>query len=271
MISSLLITFRETFEVSLIVGIIYSYLFQTGQTRFNKIVNFGIVAGITASILGAIIFTLVAGGFKGNAEKIFEGLTMIIGSILLTMMILWMMNQKNISQSIKKQIDVEIKKTHQIGLFTLVFVSVLREGIETVIFLNAARFATQSNMLLGSITGILIAVLLGYFIFSGTRKVNIKFFFNFSSILLILFAAGLVAHGVHELQEASLLPVFVEQLWDINPPLNTDGSYPVFHEKGLIGSILKGLFGYNGNPSILEFLSWLFYLILIAIIWVKRK
>jgi len=98
-------------------------------------------------------------------------------------------------------------------------------------------------------------------------KINIKKFFNITSILLILFAAGLVAHGVHELQEANIIPMGIEHVWDINPPVNPDGSYPLMHEKGYIGSIFVGLFGYNGNPSLIEVLSYLFYLAIVFVLW----
>ncbi len=115
--------------------------------------------------------------------------------------------------------------------------------------------------------GITAAVLLGYAIFVGSMKINLKRFFNITSILLILFAAGLVAQGVHELQEAGVIPTVIEHVWDINPPVNPDGSYPVLHEQGYVGSILKGLFGYNGNPSLLELLAYGLYLLLVFGWW----
>jgi high-affinity iron transporter len=102
-------------------------------------------------------------------------------------------------------------------------------------------------------------------------KINLKRFFNMTGILLILFAAGLVAYGVHELQEAGIIPTFVEHLWDINPPVNPDGTYPLLHENGYGGSVLKGLFGYNGNPSLLEVLSYVTYLGLALILWGSKK
>jgi high-affinity iron transporter len=88
-----------------------------------------------------------------------------------------------------------------------------------------------------------------------------------TSILLILFAAGLAAQGVHELQEAHVLPVVLEHVWDVNPPLNPNGSYPLLHENGALGSILKALFGYNGNPSLLELVTYLGYLLLVSVLW----
>jgi high-affinity iron transporter len=162
---------------------------------------------------------------------------------------------------------VELTESHRFGLFALVFVAILREGMETVIFLGAAGFASTDNSAIGALAGIIGAILLGYAIFVGSMRINLKKFFDITSILLILFAAGLVAHGVHELQEAKLIPVVIEHIWNINPPVNPDGSFPLLHENGYIGSILKGLFGYNGNPSLIEVLSWLVYLVLAFVLW----
>ena len=267
MIESFIITFRETLEVALIVGIILGYLIKTKQTKYNNIVYMGIVFGIVASIIGALLFNYLAGGFAGRAEEIFEGITMLVGALLLTTMILWMMKQKHIARELEQKVAAKIAETYKLGLFLLVFVAVLREGIETVIFLGAASFVSTNNTLIGALIGVIAAVFLGYLIFVGSMKINIKKFFNITSILLILFAAGLVAHGVHELQEANIIPMGIEHVWDINPPVNPDGSYPLMHEKGYIGSIFVGLFGYNGNPSLIEVLSYLFYLAIVFVLW----
>ncbi len=267
MISSFIITFRETLEAALIIGIVLSYLIKTKQTRYNNIVYVGVLFGVIASIICALLFVNIAGGFKGRAEQIFEGITMLFGAFLLTTMILCMMKQKHIARELEQRVSKEIYEAHRIGLFLLVFISVLREGIETVIFLGATSFVSTNNNLIWASAGIIAAIFLGYAVFVGSMKINLKKFFSITSILLILFAAGLVAHGVHELQEASIIPVYIEHVWDINPPINLDGSYPLLHEKGYIGSILNGLFGYNGNPSLIEVLSWFGYIILVFVLW----
>ena len=267
MIASFIITLRETLEAALIVGIILSYLARTKQTRYNFVVYLGIIAGIVVSIIGAFLFVTVAGGFTGRAEEIFEGVATLIGAVLLTTMILWMMKQKHIAMELEQKVATELEEAHRLGLFSLVFISVLREGIETVIFLGAASFVSTDNTLLGALAGIIVAIILGYAIFAGSVKINIKKFFNVTSIVLIFFAAGLVAYGIHELQEAGVIPIVIEHVWDINPPVNPDGSYPLLHENGYIGSILKGLLGYNGNPSLIEVLSYSVYLVLVFGLW----
>jgi len=267
MLPGFIITFREALEAALIFGIIISFLSRTNQTKYNNIVYLGAASGIAGSIIGAFIFNRIAGGFSGRAEQIFEGFTMLIGAVLLTTMILWMMKQKHIAKELEEKVSTEITEAHKLGLFSLVFIAILREGIETVIFLGASRFVSEKDTLIGAILGIVAAIFLGYALFVGSMKINLKRFFNVTSILLILFAAGLVAHGVHELQEAGLIPIVIEHIWDINPAVNPGGGFPVWHEKGLIGSILVSLFGYNGNPSLFEALSYLAYLILVFFLW----
>ncbi len=267
MLSSFLITFRESLEAALIIGIILSYLFKTKETQYNKIVYIGIVAGIFSSILGAIGFQMLANGFEGHAEKIFEGITMLIGAALLTTMIFWMLQQREIAQRLQEKIALHLSKAQRFELFALAFVAIFREGIETVIFLEAARYATEELSFFGALLGVGTAIVLGFIIFVLSIHINLKRYFTGTSILLLLFAAGLVAHGVHELEEAELLPSLVEHVWDINPAITKEGVYPFLHEKGTLGSFAKGLFGYNGDPSLLEVLSWIAYIIGVSIYW----
>ncbi len=267
MIPSLLITFRETLEAALVVGIVLGYLDRTSQRQYRGSVYLGVVAGIVASIVGALAFERLAGGFTGRTEQIFEGITMLVGAGLLTTMIFWMRGQKHIANELQQRVATEVAQSRRLGLFSLIFVAVLREGIETVIFLGAVSFAAGGSSLIGAVIGVVAALLLGYGIFIGAMKVNLRTFFNVTGILLILFAAGLVAHGVHELEEAGVIPVVVEHVWDINPPVRADGTYPPLHERGLVGSLLQALFGYNGNPSLIEVLSWLAYLAVVTVAW----
>ncbi|MCJ7619511.1 MAG: FTR1 family protein, partial [Anaerolineae bacterium] len=125
MIASLVITFREALEAALIVGIVLSYLTRTGQTRYRSVVFLAVGAAVAASLAGAAAFTRIAGGFTGRAEQIFEGATMLIGAALLTTMILWMMRQRGIAAELGERVATEVAQAHRLGLFLLVFVSVL--------------------------------------------------------------------------------------------------------------------------------------------------
>lgn len=269
MIPSLIIALRETLEVALIIGIIIGYLNKTGQQKHKKTVILSSVLAVIASIIGAFLFHTLVGGFEGRAEQIFEGITTFIGAILLTTMILWMMGHKHIDQELESHLAQTVVKKRELGLFFLVFISVLREGIELVLFLGAASFVSPDNNLIGAVLGIVLAIIFGYALFVGLMKTNINKFFSITSVLLILFAAGLIAHGIHEFEEAGIIPIVIEHVWDMNPAVNTNGSYPAWHENGWLGSILKGLLGYNGDPSLLELIGYIVYLIIIAMVWQK--
>ncbi len=270
-IASFIITFRETLEAALIVGIILAYLAKTGKRHYNNIIYLGVISAAILSIVIAVIFRILSIGFGGRAEEIFEGATMLIAAVLLSWMILWMMKRKHIAHEIRGDVSLELREKHRLGLFGIAFISVLREGVETVLFLGALAFTTGSISLLGGLSGVIAAVILGYLFFTSTRRINLKVFFNITSIILTLFAAGLVAHGVHEFQEAKVIPTVIEHVWNINPeaPLSEQGIYPALHENGSIGGIAKGLFGYNGNPSLIEVISYLVYLIIILILGIN--
>ncbi|MEI6222835.1 MAG: FTR1 family protein [bacterium] len=271
MLSSFIITFRESLEVALLLGIIFTYLNKTNQQKFNTVVYFGLVSGIIASIAGAWLFIKLAGGFSGRAEQLFEGITMLISATLLTSMIFWMTKRKGITKKIEQQVEKHLQKSKRLGLFLLVSISVLREGIETVIFLASSKFSSSDNNLLGALLGLIAATGLGYSIFVGMKKINLKLFFTTTSIILLLFAAGFVGKGINELQDAQVIPPIISEIWNTNPSITTEGTYPLLHEKGLLGSFLKQLFGYNPTPSLLEVTIYITYLATTSYLILNKK
>lgn len=264
MSASLMITLRETLEASLVVGIILAYLKKTGNLQYKKTVWYGVGAGIVLSLVLAIIFQTTLGGFEGRAEEIYEGITMIFASGLLTWMILWMLTQRHkIKKDIETKVSSHIAKNYTTGLFLLSFIAVVREGIETIIFMQATLLNYQAlHAFGGGIVGIILAVSLAVLLFKGIVNVSLRKFFTFSSVILILFAAGLLAHGVHEFQEAGIIPTYIAHLWNLNHILN---------EKGVFGEFLKAMFGYNGNPSLFEVLAYIIYLGVISKFWWKLE
>ncbi|MFB0507451.1 MAG: FTR1 family protein [Thermodesulfobacteriota bacterium] len=251
MFSNMLITFRETLEAALVISVMMAFLNRTGQQIYKRYVWWGVLAGIMASFGFAFLFNAYFGGFSGRGEEIFEGLMMFVAAALLTFMIFWMMRQKQIVSELEGRVAQEIEESHVFGLFLLALTAVLREGVETVIFLKAATLLTGGFHAWGAVMGIGGAVLVASIFFLEIKRVPIKRFFQITSLILILFAAGLVAHGIHELQEAGLLPIIVGHLYDMNWIIN---------ERGPLGEVLKSLFGYNGNPSLLEVAGYLGYL-----------
>ncbi len=267
MIPSYIITLRETLEAALIVGIIIGYLKRTHQDRYQLTAWLAVGSGLALSIIGAYFFNVVAGGFTGRAEELFEGFAMIIGGILITTLIYWMMRRQNIVSHIHDKLDAHVAAARRWSIFGLVLIAVLREGIETVLFLESASFISPDHNLIGAMLGIGSAAILGILLYFGSLRINLKTFFTVTGIFLMLFGAGLMAHGVHELQEAGILSFGTTELWNINPSPSLDGVYPLLHENGQVGSFLKGLFGYNGNPSQLEVLVYTLYLCVLGFLW----
>ncbi|HET90533.1 MAG TPA: hypothetical protein ENN99_07325 [Chloroflexi bacterium] len=256
MIAALFITLREGLEAALVVGIVLSVLRKLGQTDRSKPVWVGAAAAVVVSVAVGLALNALGMAFEGRGEQIFEGIAMLLAAGVLTWMIFWMQRQ---GQQIQAELESDVRRAASTGnawaLFSLAFVTVLREGIETALFLTAAAFsATPAETLIGGALGLTIAMVLGWLIFATGKRLNVRVFFQVTSVILILFAAGLLAHGVHELQEAALLPTFVEHVWDVNPILD---------ENGAVGSLLKALFGYNGNPSLLEVISYGAYFIIV--------
>ena len=270
MTTAFLLVFREALEAVLLVGIILGYLRRTGRGALSRYVWIGVGAGAAASVAGAIVFELVAGGFEGRAEQLFEAVTMLAGVALLTTAIVWLARTARRTE-VEQAVEARLSRSAWGGLMMLAAVSVLREGIELVIFLGASRFGTGSGDLVGALLGFAAAIALGLLVFTATIRVNLRTFFAATNVLLVLFAAGLVARGLHELVEAGALPALVDPLWDVNPPLRADGSLPALHENGTVGSIVNGLFGWNGNPSALEVIGWFAYLAAAAVIAVIRR
>ena len=262
-----LITFREGLEAALIVGIVIGYLVKIGQGRRVRTAWAGVGTAVALSALLAFGISAVGAELQGRAEQIFEGVTMFLAVGVLTWMIFWMRFQARfLKVSLEKEVQTAATSGQTLALFGVAFVAVFREGVETALFLSASAFAADgAGTLIGALLGLAIAVALGWLIYASTVRLNVRLFFNVTSVLLLFFAAGLLAHGVHEFQEASLLPMTIENVWNINHILN---------EKSTLGEILKALFGYNGNPSLLEVISYAAYwVVALAGVrwWVKRR
>ena len=270
--AELLVVFRETLEAVLIIGILLTYLKKTNQSSLIPRIWQGVGFALSLSILLSILIQYIAGGFSGQSEKIFEGVIMILAACVLGSMIIWMARNTNIAKELEGQAQSAIQKGEgaALGIFILAFIAVFREGIETVLFLYGIMLNQGGLSLLSSIAGAVIACSLGYIIFIQGQKVPLQTFFNVSSILLIFVAAGMMAYGTHELESAGLI-ADTGRIWDINPQKLSDGTYPVLHDKGSIGSILKGLFGWNGDPSYLEVGVWMATLTGLAALWRKVR
>ncbi len=263
MIASFLIALREGVEAALIVAIIVSYLRKVGAEQLFRPVYMGTLLGILASIAVGGAFLLLEVEFQGTGEQIFEGSTMLVAAALLTTMILWMSrNSSEYSSDLKAKVQQALSTRQAYGLATLAFLSIVREGIETVLFLGSTSFTSSGlDTLIGGSAGLIVAVLLGVGILKYSARINMGLFFKATGVLLVLFAAGLVSNGVGEFGEAGLLPPLLDHLWDTNWLISGDGS---------LGQLLNGLFGYNASPSFSQVLAYVAYWI-VVVMWIFKR
>ncbi len=266
MLVSFLITLREALEAALIIGIIAAYIARMGRKDLYRYLYTGIIGAVVASTGVALVFKIIYGELEGIAEGLFEGGVALTAAAVLTYMIFWMAsNSKMIKGELQEKIDISISQGQMLGIAALSFISVFREGVETVLFLGTLAISSPLDTLIGFILGVVAVVLLSFVMFKGIYRLDVSRFFKYTSILLILFSAGLVATGVHGLNEAGIIPPVIEHVWDINPPVNPDGTYPPLHENGIIGSSLKSLVGYDASPSLTEVLAYIGYWVVIGL------
>jgi high-affinity iron transporter len=256
-----LIALREGLEVALIIGIILGSLDKLNAGRLKPVVWQGFIAGAATSIIIAGILFTIGVNLEGRAEALFEGFAMLAAAAMLTWVIFWLGRQNHISE-IQIQTKVALLQNRKAVLFSLAYLAVLREGVELALFMLAAEISSNGNQtLIGAITGLLIAFFIGWLVFKSFSRLKMQSFFKVTNILLIFFAAGLVGYGVHELIEAGIFPAIIHEIWNINSILN---------DKSDGGLFLKALFGYNGNPALSEALAYSAYLIIAAILFLKK-
>lgn len=259
LIIPVILALREGLEAVLVIIIILLYLKKTEQQGYRKYVYFGAVLAIIMSIIFAIIFTVLIGGFTGILEEIFEGYTFIISGIFVITLVLWISNEgPRMKSKIEEKVEKSIRKEKLLALTTLTFVIILREGIELVLILTGTTAVGSLHIfevMLGSMIGLGLAFLVGILIFYGVRTINLSKFFKITNIILILFAVGLITFGVHEFIEAGVMNPIIEEVWNIKhilPEAFPDGNPATLEFFEILGSLLKALFGYNANPSLLE-------------------
>jgi high-affinity iron transporter len=257
MLSASLITLREGLEAALIVGIVLGYLQQIGRRNHAPIVWAGVGVAALLSTLIAVAMRVIGAELEEPFEQIFEGTTMVLAVAVLTWMIFWMRYQgRFLKSTLERNVQTAITRGEKWGLFGLAFFAVFREGLETALFLAANAFAADAQgTLIGALIGIALAIVMGVVIYVYSVRLNVKLFFDVTSILLILFAAGLIAHAVHEFQEVGWLPILMERAW------NTEW---LLTNNSMIGSILRALVGYNAKPSWLEVTTYIGYLLIVV-------
>ena len=291
-IFSLVTSLREVLETVLIIGIIASYLAMVNRRDLYRDILYGVLVAIIFSLGMAWVF-LTFFTYLAEFQKLFEGISMLLAAGVLSWMIVWMTRQsRNIRSDIEDKVDKIITNQEKAGISFLVFISVVREGAELILFLYASYLgsvdevgivAALSAISIGFFTGLFFASLMALMLFTSTRKLNIKKFFQVTSVILIIFAAGLLAHGIHEIYEfleisgsSFINNIIWIEVWNINNTVLGDilnflfgWSYdplnPARFEKSAVGGIIVGLFGWNDNPALIEVFAYGLYFVVIAI------
>jgi high-affinity iron transporter len=267
MLPTYLLSLREGLEAALIIGIVLGAVSKIRRTDLVPTVWLGALSAIGVSILTAIVLTTFGMSLEDPGEAIFEGLTMLIAAGILTWMIFWMGKQ---ARFLKSELEAGINKAAasagKSAVFWLAFIAVVREGVELALFITAAFFAGNRagvaadivQTLVGSILGIGTAALLSWTLFATTVRLDLRRFFQVTGFLLILFAAGLIAHGVHEFNEVGWIPSIIEHIWNVDA---------IVSESSLLGQLLQTLFGYNSSPSLTEMIAYFGYIAVVALLW----
>lgn len=266
MFQTFLIGLREGLEAALIVSILIGYLGKIGRTREVRAMWWGIAAAILVSLGFGALLTFGPSTLTFEAQEFIGGTLSIIAVGFVTWMIFWMARTaKSLGGELRAAADKALDGP-VIGLVILGAFSVGREGLETALFLWAATRAnaTGTTSALGltaaAIAGIAIAVVLAWLIAKGLLRLNLSAFFRYSGAFLILIAAGVLAYGFHDLQEAGVVPGLHALAFDVSAAVPPTSWY---------GVLLKGIFNFSPATTWVEFTVWWLYVIVVGALFIR--
>jgi high-affinity iron transporter len=270
-IPTFVIFLREGIEASMIVAILLAYLHRVGQRRHFRDVFSGVAAAVLVSLGGGVAAYFLIRRYSGsNVQTYFETATYFLAAVILTYMTFWMQSHaKGLATELEHRSDAALSKGRRWGLGLLAFQAVGREGLETMVFTLAIIFAsdrqaaTPANgrlLLIGAGLGLAVALILAFAIFKLGAKLNMRRFFRVMGIALMVFAAGLLADAVENMQQLHWLDFGRHVLW------NSSGT---ISESSNIGDVLHSLLGYADHPTVLQAFVWVFYLVVSTILFVR--
>ncbi len=253
--AAFLITLREGLEAALVVAIVLAYLRQLGRQDQFGWVAAGALAGVAVALGAGIAIYAAVGELEGRAEQLTEGIFALTAVAVLTWMIFWMRTQaRTLGSALRERVDRALATGAVVGLAAIAFVGVLREGLETALFLLAVVFDSGvGSTAVGAFGGLAVAIILGYGIYRGGQRINIRLFFQMTGGMIIVVAAGLFGKGIHELQEAGAIGTLFSPVWEV------DSVAIIGH--GQVAAFLKGFVGWSPHPSIEQLAAWAFYLV----------
>ena len=257
-IPSLVIGVREGIEAALVIGIILGYLVKIQRVGLKRYVYCGTIAAflVSAGVAGALI--ALTWEFQGVAQQLFEGITMLVAVAVLTSMVLWMIQAaRSIKVHVQERIDAVLRQSEVFGLGLLSFVIVLREGVETALFVfGAGALTSPFEAVLGVGLGLLIAGVIGVGIIRVSWRLNLRRFFQVTGVFLVIVAAGLFSNAVLELREALG--------WQLLPVYNLTAIFPA-NETNTAGYLLRGIIGYSDAPTLVEVAAYFGYWIVVIL------
>ena len=261
-IPNLIIGLREGIEAALILGIILGYLVKIERGSLKRYVYFGTAGAMGVSAGVAAVLVLMTIEFEGFGEQVFEGVAMLVAVAVLTSMVLWMMKaSRSIKVHVQQRIDAVLRGQQAFGLVLLSFVVILREGVETALFVfGAGRLTSPFEAIIGVALGLLVAAIIGVGLIRVSWRINLKRFFQVTCVFLVVIAAGLFAHAVHELQEALHWTFGSSTLYHLT------SSFPD-NESNVAGYLLRGIVGYSAAPTLLESSAYVAYWIVVALVY----
>jgi high-affinity iron transporter len=266
--SGLLTGLREGVEAALIVSIICAYLAKTGNRHHFPTIFGGAGLAIGLSIVLGVALFVTVGSFEEPYEQIFEGATMLLAAAVVTWMLFWMRRQaSSVKGDLQAAVDRALDSGSARALGFLAFVAVIREGIETSLFLTGQITSADTaagSVILGAVIGLAIALLLGLGSYQGSRRLNLAVFFRWTGVALVFIAGGLLAHATHEFIEVGLIPFGTQTLFDLS------GILPHEPEAGnVLGQFLRALFGYTATPEVTTFVVWLAYVAVVLVLYLR--
>lgn len=253
MLAGILITIREGLEAFLVIGILLGYLTKINQKKYFKHVWLGAIGAIVLSVVISFIFRALKISFEGESAELFEIVVAAIAIIILSYMVVWMQKQsKNIKGELQAKVDKALSNNQVWGITILAFVTVIREGIETALFLTALK---DEGLLLGSFAGLFIAAIISVLLYKTTIKLNLRKFFMITGWLLIFIAAGLTSHAIHALGELGIIPPIIEKVWSLEW---------LIPDESLLGKLLHAFIGYESTPSLMQVIAYSAYILTVG-------
>jgi len=255
MAATFLIFLREGIEASMIVSILLAYLDRAGQRQHFRDVFIGVGAALALVAVAGVAIYLTLKNYAGSrTQTIFETVTYLVAAVVLTYMTFWMRNHaRDLSGELRTRADAAMDGRARFGLGILSFQAVGREGLETMVFTLAIAFASSSqDVLAGAAAGLVVAMVVALAIYRFGKKINVGLFFTAIGALLMIFAAGLVADAVENLQELGWINTLTAPIWDTSRQLGEDSTF---------GDILHSFFGYADHPTVLQVICYVTYLV----------